>query len=92
MRGTLRDDLKQRAPSLPLPSIALPITFFRVYGVIGATLMLAVLASAGVLSGAGIFILMMIQMDVVGVALSSLLLAFSMAIVAGIYLWLTPEE
>jgi hypothetical protein len=59
------------------------------YGVLGLVLLAMTVASAGVLSGAGLFILAMISLDGNAVVLSSLLLSFSTAVVLLCYGWLT---
>lgn len=79
--------MKQRLPSLPLPSPNYDV--IRMYGVLGTMAILFILGAAGTLSGVGIFILMMIQMKVLGVIGSSLLLCTSLAIDLAIYGWVT---
>jgi hypothetical protein len=59
------------------------------YGVLGLVILTMVVASAGVLSGLGLFLLAMINMAGMKVVLSSLLLSFSTAVLMLCYGWLT---
>jgi len=73
-------------PSLSVPRPG-PLT--RMYGVLGLVVLTMVIASAGVLSGVGLFILAMVTMAQVNVVLSSLLLSFSVTVLLICYGWLT---
>lgn len=59
------------------------------YAIIGVIILTMTVAAAGVLSGAGLFILAMVSMTDVNVVLSSLLLSFSAAVFLLCYGWLT---
>lgn len=61
----------------------------RITSVLGTVALLMTLSAAGILSGAGLFILMMIQMEALAVVGSALLLAASTAVFLSCYLWLT---
>lgn len=61
----------------------------RIRSVLAAVAAGMTLGAAGILSGAGLFILMMIQMETLAVVGSSLLLAVSTAVFLYCYLWLT---
>lgn len=61
----------------------------KVTTVLSSVVALMTLAAAGVLSGVGLFILMMIQMNALAVVGSSLLLAVSVSVFLFCYLWLS---
>lgn len=62
----------------------------RIRSVLGAVGVLMTLSAAGVLSGLGLFILMMIQMEALAVVGSALLLSVSTTVFLSCYLWLSP--
>lgn len=62
---------------------------FKVTTVLSSVVAAMTLAAAGILSGVGLFILMMIQMNVLAVVGSSLLLAVSVSVFLSCYLWLS---
>lgn len=59
------------------------------YGVLGLVVLTMTISAAGVLSGAGLFLLAMLEMHGVSVVLSSLLLSFSVSVLLLCYGWLT---
>ncbi len=61
----------------------------RISSVLGSVVLLMTLSAAGILSGLGLFLLMMIQMDVLAVVGSALLLSVSTAVFLSCYLWLS---
>lgn len=61
----------------------------RITAYLGGAAVLMTLGAAGILSGIGLFILMMIQMEALAVVGSALLLAVSTAVFLSCYLWLT---
>lgn len=61
----------------------------RITTYIGGVALLMTLGAAGILSGVGLFILMMVQMEALAVVGSALLLAVSTAVFLSCYLWLT---
>jgi hypothetical protein len=58
--------------------------------ILGTVGLLMTLGAAGILSGFGLFILMMIQMELLPIVGSALLLASSTAVFLACYLWITP--
>lgn len=71
-----------------LPSLVLSDTT-RITSVLGFVGVMMTLSAAGVLSGVGLFILMMIQMNALMVVYSSILLTTSLSIFLACYLWLS---
>lgn len=76
-------DVKGRLPSLVLSDTT------RITSVLGFVGVMMTLSAAGVLSGVGLFILMMIQMNALMVVYSSILLTTSLSIFLACYLWLS---
>lgn len=87
MKGRLLDLVPR--PDIPRPSRPEVPGIVRAYGTIGAVALLMTLGAAGVLSGAGIFVLAMIWMDAIAVIGSSVLMTFSLAVFLACYMWLT---
>jgi hypothetical protein len=87
MRGKLRDLI----PTPNLPSVSRPSIpdGVRVTGVLGVVALLMTISAAGVLSGAGIFLLAMVAMEAARVILAALVLSFSSAVFLLCYGWLT---
>lgn len=61
----------------------------RITTVLGTVAALMALSAAGILSGLGLFLLMMIEMNIVAVVGSSLLLTVSATVFLSCYLWLS---
>jgi hypothetical protein len=61
----------------------------KIFGVLGSVIVLMTLAAAGILSGAGLFLLAMLSADGIAVIGSSLLLSISLATFLAGYIWLT---
>lgn len=61
----------------------------RIGSVLGTVAFLMTVSAAGIVSGLGLFLLMMIQMKPLAVVVSSLLLSVSIAVFATCYLWIT---
>jgi len=76
-------DVKGRLPSVVLSDTT------RITSVLGFVGVMMTLSAAGVLSGVGLFILMMIQMKAAMVVYSSILLTTSLSILLACYMWIT---
>jgi len=61
----------------------------RIFSIIGLVVFVATLGVAGLISGLGLFLLMMIETNAIGVVGASLLLAFSATAFVSSYLWLS---
>jgi hypothetical protein len=89
MDGRLRDAIPR--PNISLPSVVRPSVGpkARVYGLIGAVFVAMSISFAGVLSGAGIFILAMLAGAYKTIIVSSFLLSFSISSLLLCYGWMT---
>lgn len=76
-------DIRERIPSV-INSDALKVT-----AVLSVVVILMTAAVAGILSGLGLFVLMMIEMNAIAVVGSSALLATSTTVFLVCYLWLS---
>lgn len=76
-------DVKGRLPSVVFNDTT------RITSVLGFVGVMMTLSAAGVLSGVGLFILMMIQMKAAMVVYSSILLTTSLSILLACYMWIT---
>lgn len=90
VRGYL-SDVRSRiasrvASSYPVRLVKSDMT--RVGAVLGGVILAMTLSAAGILSGLGLFLMMMIQMDALAVVGSALLLASSTTVFLSCYFWL----
>lgn len=61
----------------------------KVTSIIGAVALLMTVSAAGVLSGLGLFAIMLIKMETLGVVGSALIFSISTAVFLSCYLWIS---